>query len=71
MKKIFLALLLPLLMATQCDEDDDGLISYQTDYTIQNNTSVDLIFLTEDNQQIVIDSETSLVIGNQIIFTNV
>lgn len=53
MKKLLLVLLLgPLLMATQCEDDDEVFLI--NEYYIQNNTSVELVFLSLDENQIPI-----------------
>ena len=52
MKKIFLILFALLLMALQCEEDP----IYDNIYTIQNNSSYDLIFITEE--EVIIESST-------------
>jgi hypothetical protein len=49
MKKIFLILFAPLLMVLQCEEDP----IYENIYKIQNNSSYDLIFITEEEEVIV------------------
>lgn len=69
MKKLFIVLLIPLLMATQCD--DDKILNYQTSYFIENNSSIDLILVTEDNTEIVIESQTNYQIGNDIRDSNI
>ena len=52
MKKIFLILFALLLMALQCEEDP----IYENIYKIQNNSSYDLIFITEE--EVIIESYT-------------
>jgi hypothetical protein len=49
MKKIILILFAPLLMALQCEEDP----IYENIYKIQNNSSYDLIFITEEEEVII------------------
>ncbi len=61
MKKLFLILLAPILMATQCENDN---IILRTDYAIQNNSSIDLIFVTESNNQELIETQSNLIIGS-------
>ena len=53
MKKIFLILFALLLMALQCEEDP----IYENIYKIQNNSSYDLIFITEE-EEVIIESST-------------
>ena len=53
MKKIFLILFSTLLMALQCEEDP----IYENIYKIQNNSSYDLIFITEE-EEVIIESST-------------
>ena len=52
MKKIFLILFALLLMALQCEENP----IYENIYKIQNNSSYDLIFITEE--EVIIESYT-------------
>ena len=54
MKKIFLILFALLLMALQCEEDP----IYENIYKIQNNSSYDLIFITDDG--LMLDPRDSL-----------
>lgn len=58
-KKILLFLLLPLIVATTCDDDDLN-SGFETEYFIQNDSSIDLIFLTELDTQITIESQSSV-----------
>ena len=46
MKKIFIVLLAPLFMAIQCEEDP----IYENIYRIQNNSSYDLILITQEEE---------------------
>ena len=57
MKKIFLILFALLLMALQCEEDP----IYENIYKIQNNSSYDLIFITEEEVIIESYSEYNIV----------
>lgn len=61
MKKILLLLLAPLLMATQCDDDNDAVVS--TEYFIENNASTDLTYINFNNELITIASNTTVNIG--------
>ncbi len=65
MKKVFLILLLPLIVATTC-EDDDLSSGFETEYIIENNSSIDLILLQEGNFQITIDSGASLTLATDL-----
>ena len=56
MKYLRLLLLAPLLMAFQCESDDEPV--FKTDYSIQNNSSFDLILFTEE-VEIIIENQTS------------
>ena len=64
-KKIYLLLLFPLVVATQC-EDDLPLSGFETEYLIQNDSSTDLILITESNQLMDINSQSSLQIGSSL-----
>ena len=57
MKKIFLILFALLLMALQCEENP----IYENIYKIQNNSSYDLIFITEEEVIIESYSEYNIV----------
>lgn len=57
-EKTLLLLLLPLIVATTC-EDDDLNSGFETEYIIQNNSSINLILITELDTQITIESKTS------------
>ena len=54
MKKRFLLLLAPLLMAIQCEEDP----YFGTEYGIQNNSSYDLIIIFEEAGEVLIESQS-------------
>lgn len=61
MKKFLILLIAPLLMATQCDDDNDPLVS--TEYYIQNDSSIDLTYLTDDATEVLIESNTTQFIA--------
>ena len=65
MKKILLLLLIPLLLATQCDDEIDN-SGFETDYLLQNNSSFDLFLLTEEDVFIDIESQSTQSIGNSL-----
>lgn len=52
MKKLLILVFAPLLMATQCNEDMDPI--FATEFYIQNNASVDILYLTQDAQEVLI-----------------
>ena len=54
MKKRFLLLLAPLLMAIQCEEDP----YFGSEYGIQNNSSYDLIIIFEEAGEVLIESQS-------------
>ncbi|WP_400077934.1 hypothetical protein [Winogradskyella sp. R77965] len=64
-KKLYVLLLLPLIVATQC-EDDDINSGFETEYIIQNDSSIDLILFSESNMQFPIDSQSNLVVGSNL-----
>lgn len=51
MKKILLLFLAPLLMASQCDNEDP---LFRTEYFIQNSSSVELVYTSETAGEVVI-----------------
>lgn len=65
MKKIFLILLLPLIVATTCEEDDLS-SGFETEYIIENNSSINLILIQEENFQITIESGSSLTLASDL-----
>lgn len=64
-KRFLLILLAPFLMATQCEDDfnDSG---FETTYLIENDTSIDLFLLREDNSFEVIVARSSQSIGSEL-----
>nr|WP_297783979.1 hypothetical protein [uncultured Allomuricauda sp.] len=60
MKKLLLLLLASLLMSMQCESDDPV---YGTEYIIKNSSSIDLILITEEAGEIVIESQSSQFIA--------
>ncbi len=64
MKKLFLLLLVPLLMATQCEDDEDVIV---TDFFIQNNTGSDLVYISSENNQFTIESQSNQFIATGTI----
>lgn len=56
MKYLRLLFLAPLLMSFQCESDDEPV--FKTDYFIQNNSSFDLIYITEEAGEIIIENQT-------------
>lgn len=66
-KKLYLILLLPLLVATTCEDDDISPNSgFETDYIIQNDSSIDLILFTEGGGQLPVASQADLRVTSDI-----
>ena len=65
LKKVFLLFLVPLLMATQFENKDIN-SGFETTYLLQNNSSIDLILITEEDQQIVIENKAIIPIGSNL-----
>lgn len=61
MKKLYLVLLAQLLMSTQCESDNDPV--FRTEYYIQNNSSIDLLFITKEAGEISIKTQSSQFIA--------
>ena len=61
MKKIYLFLFVPLLLSFQCEDDVAPL--YETEFYIQNNSSIQLIWLNADMEEIPIESQSEQFIG--------
>ncbi len=65
-KRLFLVLLLPLIVATQCDDDNDGISGFETQYIIQNNSSIDLILFTEGGGQLPVASQSDFRVASDL-----
>jgi hypothetical protein len=63
MKKIYLILLFPFLVATQCEEEYSG---FETSYLVYNDSSIDLFWLTEENRFIEIESQSTVSLGSTL-----
>ncbi|MFK7833530.1 MAG: hypothetical protein AB8B52_09655 [Winogradskyella sp.] len=64
-KKLYLILLLPLIVATTC-EDDDINSGFETEYFIQNDSSIDLVLFTEGGGQLPVPSEGELRVSGDL-----
>jgi hypothetical protein len=64
LKRLPLLLLLPVLLATTCE--DDNSTGFETTYYIQNDASEDLFFLTEVNDFILIESQSTFQLGSDL-----
>ncbi|WP_299123597.1 hypothetical protein [uncultured Winogradskyella sp.] len=64
-KRLYILLLLPLIVATQCD-DDDLSSGFETEYIIQNDTSLDLILFTEGGGQLPVASQSDLSVASDL-----
>ncbi|MEM8928560.1 MAG: hypothetical protein AAGC45_10180 [Bacteroidota bacterium] len=64
MRKICFVLLLPLLFAFQCEEDD--LSGFETSYFIQNETNTSLFFFGFENRLIEIDAQTAVLFRSDL-----
>jgi len=56
LKRIHLLLLLPFIVATQCENDDFN-SGFETEYVIENDLDSDLILLSANDPQIAISSK--------------
>lgn len=65
MNRIVLLMLVPFLMATTCKEDIDT-TGFESEYFLQNDTSLDLFLLDEDNVFVEIGSGTIKSIGSAL-----
>ncbi|RRQ48113.1 hypothetical protein DZC72_10310 [Maribacter algicola] len=61
MKKIYLLFLVPFLFSFQCEDEIDPL--YSSEFYIQNNSSIQLIWLNVDMEEIPIESMSDQFIG--------
>ncbi|MEO2051073.1 MAG: hypothetical protein ABGX00_04875 [Allomuricauda sp.] len=64
MKKKFLLLLVPFLLAFQCDEEE--LSGFETNYLLQNETSNDLFYLSENDNFIAVESQSRFSFGSSL-----
>ncbi len=64
-KRLYLILLLPLILATTC-EDDDINSGFETEYVLENDSSIDLIRFTEGGGQTAIPSQSEISIGRDL-----
>ena len=63
MRKLFLLLLVPFLMATQCEDEFDN-SGFETVYLLQNDSSLELFQLTDAGVFIEIESQSVKNIGS-------
>ncbi|MCX2718032.1 hypothetical protein [Lentiprolixibacter aurantiacus] len=64
MKRIFLILLFPFLVAFQCDDDVDT--GFETTYIIRNDSSTDLYFLDSQERFVGLPGQSELSIGSAL-----
>jgi hypothetical protein len=64
MKKLFLLLLLPLVLATQCEDDISS--GFETIYLIENRSSTDLLYLTPQNSFVEVPVDAEISIGSDL-----
>jgi hypothetical protein len=64
-KRLYLILLLPLIVATQC-EDDDINSGFETEYIIQNDSDIALILFTEGGGQLPVASQSNLFVASNL-----
>lgn len=65
-KRLFLVLLLPLFVATTCEDDDASISGFETQYIIQNDSSIDLILFTEGGGQLPVASQSDFRIASDL-----
>lgn len=61
MRKVTLLFLVPLLLSMQCESDD--VPAFSSEFYLQNNSSVDLIWLNADAEEITIESQSEQFLG--------
>lgn len=64
MKKKLLLLLVPFLLAFQCDEEE--LTGFETNYILQNDTSSDLFYLSENDNFIAVENQSRFSFGSSL-----
>jgi hypothetical protein len=63
--KTFLIVLIPFLVAFQCDDEFDN-SGFETSYIVQNDSSVDLYLLNEENRFVKVESQSSMSAGSTL-----
>ena len=64
-KRRYLLFLLPLIVATQCEEDELS-SGFQTEYIIQNDSNTNLILFREGFEQVVIENASNYQLGSEL-----
>ncbi len=64
-KRLYLVLVLPLIIAMQCEEDDLS-SGFETAYTIDNTSSRDLIFFRDGFPQVAINSNSNYQFATEL-----
>lgn len=64
MKRIFLLLLVPFFMATQCEDDENS--GFETSYIIENNSSSKLFFLENGELFKSLEIQSNITIGSEL-----
>ncbi|NDV43990.1 hypothetical protein [Flagellimonas sediminis] len=64
MKKKLLLLLVPFLLAFQCDEEE--ISGFETNYLLQNATTTDLFYLSENDNFIAVENQSRFSIGSSL-----
>ena len=64
MKKLFLLLLVPLILATQCEDDLDS--GFETTYLIENTSSLDLTYLSPEDNLVQVPLGETLILGSTL-----
>ncbi|MEN8884844.1 MAG: hypothetical protein ABF246_00485 [Winogradskyella sp.] len=64
-KRRYLLFLLPLIVATQCEEDELS-SGFQTEYIIQNDSNTNFILFREGFEQVVIESASNYQLGSEL-----
>jgi hypothetical protein len=63
--KTFLIVLIPFLVAFQCDDEFEN-SGFETSYIVQNDSSVDLYLLNEENRFVKVESQSSMSAGSTL-----
>ena len=64
MKKLCFLIFIPLLFAIQCE--DDVLPLFQTLYTVQNNSSLDLYYINPDTEFLLIPNQSKFIVASDL-----
>ena len=66
MKKLCFLIFIPLLFAIQCEDDVLSDPLFQTLYTVQNNSSLDLYYINPDTEFLLIPNQSKFIVASDL-----